>query len=47
LRWAKHEARSEEKKNTYRILRGKFLVKLPLERPKKRWENTVKNDVRE
>jgi hypothetical protein len=36
-----------EKKNTHRILVGKPEGKRPLGRPRGRWENNIKMDLRE
>jgi hypothetical protein len=36
-----------EKRNTYIILVGKTERKSPLGRPKRRWENNIKIDLRE
>jgi hypothetical protein len=36
-----------EKKNAYRILVGNPRGKRPLERPRRRWENNIKMDLRE
>jgi hypothetical protein len=35
-----------KKKNEYRILAGKTLVKRPLGRQKSRWEDNIKMDLR-
>jgi hypothetical protein len=37
----------EERRNTYRVLVGKPEGKIPLERPRHRWENNIKMDLRE
>jgi hypothetical protein len=36
-----------KKRNTYRILMVKSELKRPLGRPKHRWEDNIKNDLRE
>jgi hypothetical protein len=36
-----------EKRNAYRILVGKPEGKGPLERPRRRWEDNIKTDLRE
>jgi hypothetical protein len=36
-----------EKENAYRILVGKREGKRPLERPRRRWEDNIKMDLRE
>jgi hypothetical protein len=38
MRWAGHMARTEEGRNVYRLLVGKPEGKIPLERPRRRWE---------
>ena len=47
LRWAGHIARMEQSRNTYRVLVGKPEVKRPLGRPRLRWEDDIKMDLRE
>jgi hypothetical protein len=47
MRWAGHVARMEEKRNAYRILVGKPEGKRPLGRPRHRWVNNIKMDLRE
>jgi hypothetical protein len=47
MRWAWHVARMGEKRNAYRILVGKPEVKRPLGRPRDRWVDNVKMDLRE
>jgi hypothetical protein len=37
----------EEKRNAYRLLVGKPEGKTPLERPRRRWANNIKMDLRE
>jgi hypothetical protein len=37
MRWAGHVARMGEKRNAYRILKGKPEGKRPLGRPRRRW----------
>jgi hypothetical protein len=36
-----------EKRNAYRILEGKLEGKRPLERPRRRWVDNIKMDLRE
>jgi hypothetical protein len=36
-----------EKRNAYRILIGKPQGKIPLERPRRRWEDNIKMDLNE
>jgi hypothetical protein len=47
MRWAGHVARMGEGRNVYRVLVGKPEGKRPLGRPRRRWEDGVKMDVRE
>jgi hypothetical protein len=47
MRWAGHVARMGEKRNAYRILVGKPEGKRPLGRPRRRWADNIKLDLRE
>jgi hypothetical protein len=47
MRWAGHMARMEEGRNVCRVLVGKPEGKRPLERPRRRWEDGLKIDLRE
>jgi hypothetical protein len=47
MRWAGHVARMGEGRNVYRVLVGKPEGKRPLERPRRRWEDEIKTDLRE
>jgi hypothetical protein len=47
MRWARHVARMWEKRTAYRILVGKPEGKRPLGRPRYRWVENIKMDVRE
>jgi hypothetical protein len=47
MRWAGHVARMEEKRNAYRILIGKPEGKRPIGRPRRRWVDNIKIDLRE
>jgi hypothetical protein len=47
MRWAGHIARIGEKRNVYRLLVGKPKGKRRLGRPRHRWVNNVKVDIRE
>ncbi|KAJ4430424.1 hypothetical protein ANN_22640 [Periplaneta americana] len=47
LRWAGHVARMGESRNAYRVLVGRPEGKRPLGRPRRRWEDNIKMDVRE
>jgi hypothetical protein len=42
-----HVARMGEKRNAYRILLGKLEGKRPLGRPRRRWVDNIKIDLRE
>jgi hypothetical protein len=47
MRWAGHVARMGEKRNAYKILVGNPEGKRPLGRPKRRWVDNIKMDLRE
>ncbi|KAJ4442477.1 hypothetical protein ANN_04063 [Periplaneta americana] len=47
LRWAGHVARMGESRNAYRVLVGRPEGKRPLGRPRRRWEDIIKMDLRE
>jgi hypothetical protein len=47
MRWAGHVARTGEGRNVYRVLVGKPERKSPFGRPRRRWENGIKTDLRE
>ena len=47
LRWAGHVARMEQFSNAYRLLVGKPESKRLLGRPRRRWEDNIKMDLRE
>ncbi|KAJ4439560.1 hypothetical protein ANN_07687 [Periplaneta americana] len=47
LRWAGHVARMGESRNSYRVLVGRPEGKKPLGRPRRRWEDNIKMDLRE
>jgi hypothetical protein len=47
MRWAGHVARNGEKRYTYRILVGKPEGKRPLGRPRRRWVDNIKIDLRQ
>jgi hypothetical protein len=47
MRWAGHVARMGEGRNLQRVLVGKPDGKRPLERPRRRWEDGIKMDLRE
>jgi hypothetical protein len=47
MRWAGHVARIGEGRGVYRVLIGRPEGKRPLERPRRRWEDNIKMDLRE
>jgi hypothetical protein len=47
MRWAGHVARMGKTWNAYRILMGKPEGKRPLRRPRRRWMDNNKRDLRE
>ncbi|KAJ4432993.1 hypothetical protein ANN_15250 [Periplaneta americana] len=47
LRWAGHVARMGESRNAYRVLVGRPEGKRTLGRPRRRWEDNIKMDLRE
>jgi hypothetical protein len=47
LRWAGHVARMGERRGEYRALVGKPEGRRPLGRPRRRWEDNIKIDLRE
>jgi hypothetical protein len=47
MRWAGHVARMGEGRGVYRVLVGRPEGKRPLGRPKRRWEDNIKMDLRE
>ncbi|KAJ4446865.1 hypothetical protein ANN_13565 [Periplaneta americana] len=47
LRWAGHVACMGESRNAYRVLIGRPEGKRPLGRPRRRWEDNIKMDLRE
>jgi hypothetical protein len=47
IRWAGHVARTGERRNAYRILVGTPEGKRPLGRPRRRWEDNIRMDLRE
>jgi hypothetical protein len=46
-RWVGHGARMGDTRNAYRILVEERLGKFPLARPRKRWMDNIKKDIRE
>jgi hypothetical protein len=47
MRWEGHVGRMEAKRNAYRIFVGKSEGKTPLGRPRIRWVDNIKMDLRE
>jgi hypothetical protein len=47
MRWAGHVARMGEERNVYKVLVGKTEGKRPLGRPRRRWEDGIRMDLRE
>jgi hypothetical protein len=47
LRWAEHVARMGEDRGVYRVLVRRPKGKTPLGRPRRRWEDNIKLDLRE
>jgi hypothetical protein len=47
MRWAGHVARMGEGRNVYRVLVGKSEGRTSLGRPRHRWEDGIKMDLRE
>jgi hypothetical protein len=47
MRWVGHVVRMGEERNVYRVLMGKTEGKRPFERPRRRWEDGIRMDLRE
>jgi hypothetical protein len=47
MRWAGHVARMGEERILYKVLKGKREGKKPLGRPRRRWEDVIRMDLRE
>jgi hypothetical protein len=47
MRWAGHVARMGEERKVYKVLVGKPEGKRPLGRPKHRWEDGIRMDLRD
>jgi hypothetical protein len=47
MRWARHVAQMDAKRNEYRILVGESKGKRPLGRPRRRWVDNIKMDPTE
>jgi hypothetical protein len=46
MRWAGHVERMGEERKVYRVLAGKPEGKRPLGRPRRRWEDGIRMDLR-
>ena len=47
LRWAGHVARIEEGRSSFKMLTGTHTGKRSLGRPRRRWENNIRMDLKE
>jgi hypothetical protein len=47
MRWTGHVARMREERQVYKVLVGKPEAKRPLGRPRRRWEDGIRMDLRE
>jgi hypothetical protein len=47
MRWAGHVALMGEKRGAYRILVGRPEGRRPLERPRRRWEDNIKMELKD
>ena len=47
LRWAGHVARMEEVRSAFKMLTGIPTGKMPLGRPRRRWEDNIRIDLEE
>ena len=47
MRWAGHVARMKEGRSAFKILTGKPTGKIPLARPRRRWEDNIRMDLEE
>jgi hypothetical protein len=47
MRWAEHVARMGEGRGVYRVLVGRPEGKIPLGRPRRKWEDKIETDLRE
>jgi len=47
MRWAEHVVRMREGRGVHRVLVGKPEGERPLGRPRRRWEDNIKVDLRE
>ena len=47
MRWAGNVARMEEGRNAFKILTGKPTGNKPLRRPRRRWEDNIRMNLKE
>jgi hypothetical protein len=47
LRWVCHVARMEEDRSDYKILTGTLKRKKPLRRPRRRWEDNIRMNLKQ
>ena len=47
LRWAEHVARMKKGRSAFKILTGKPTGKRPLGRPRRRWEDNIRIELKE
>ena len=47
LRWAEHVARMAEGRSAFKVLTGKPIGKRTLGRPRRRWEDNIRMDLKE
>jgi hypothetical protein len=47
MRWAGHVERMGEKRKVYKVLVGKPKGKRPLGRPRRRWKDRIRMDIRD
>ena len=47
MRWAGHIVRMDEGRSAFKILTGKPISKRPSERPRRRWEENIRMDLKE
>ena len=47
LRWAGHEAKMGEARSAFKILKGKPIEKRALGRPRDRWEDNIRMNLKE
>ena len=47
LRWTGHVARMKEGRSAFKILTGKPTRKIPFGKPRRRWEDNIRMDLKE